>query len=72
MSAAGIISCKITSDCLGGKPLSSLSDLVAKRAKYLNETARYSVGAIAINALISIRAATRRYSGRGKFQVTHG
>ena len=72
MSAA--IRCQIRASCLGSssKPLSALSDLVGKRVKYLGETARYSVGAIAINALQSIKAATRKYSGRGSARVVQG
>ena len=72
MSAA--IRCQIKASCFGSssKPLSALSDLVGKRVKYLGETARYSVGAIAINALQSIKAATRKYSGRGSARVVQG
>lgn len=72
MSAA--IRCQIKTSCLGSssKPLSALSDLVGKRVKYLGETARYSVGAIAINALQSIKAATKTYSGRGSARVVQG
>lgn len=68
------IRCQIRASCLGSnsRPLSALSELVGKRVKYLGETARYSVGAIAINALQSIKTQTRRYSGRGRARVVQG
>ena len=47
----------------------ALGELIEERMKYLGETARYSVGAIAINSLKSIRTATRTYSGRGSAKV---
>lgn len=47
----------------------ALGELINKRMKYLGETARYSVGAIAINALKSIKTATKTYSGRGSAKV---
>ena len=71
---SAVVRCSIRASCLGAssKPLSALSELVGKRVKYLGETARYSVGAIAINALQSIKAATKMYSGRGSARVVQG
>jgi len=64
-----MMKCTIVATTAGDKPLQALADLVEKRSKYLRETVRYSVGAIAIDALKHIRTATRRYSGRGKAKV---
>lgn len=42
-----------------GKTLEQFSKLIANRIKYLNESAKDSIAACAIDALISIRAATK-------------
>ena len=64
-----MIKCEVRASCLGGKPMPALGELIEKRMKYLGETARYSVGAIAINALKSVKTATKTYSGRGSAKV---
>lgn len=64
-----MIKCEVRANCLGGKPMSALGELIEKRMKYLGETARYSVGAIAINALKSVKTATKTYGGRGSAKV---
>ena len=67
-----MIKCEVKASCFGGRPMPAFGELVEKRMKYLGETARYSVGAMAINALKSIKAATRTYSGRGRMAIGHG
>ena len=64
-----MIKCEVRANCLGGKPMSALGELIEKRMKYLGETARYSVGAISINALKSVKTATKTYGGRGSAKV---
>lgn len=60
--------CVITADA-SGKTLQELSKLVGERVKGMKESARYSVGAVAINVLKSVRAATRKRRMGGKVKI---
>lgn len=54
----------VASATYNGQPLAVLSKLIEKRQRWLHETYRQSVSATAINALRSIRAATRTHFGK--------
>ncbi len=54
----------------GDKPLSVLSELIQKRRSILGESAKDAVVATAIDALVSIRAATRTAAGKKKTKPT--
>ena len=56
MSATSVT---ISATCLNGKPLEALERLIAQRQREMGETTSESVIATAINALTSIRAATK-------------
>ena len=56
MSATSVT---MTATCLNGKPLEALERLIAQRQREMGETTSEAVIATAINALSSIRAATR-------------
>lgn len=56
----------ITATYAGNKPLSVLSDLIRKRREILGESAKDAVVATAIDALVSIRAATKTAAGKKK------
>lgn len=56
----------------GGRPLSELQRLLAKRAKQLRETPRDACIATAITVLKSLRPLTKVYKGKKVLVVRNG
>lgn len=52
-----------------GRPLSALADLIGRRMKWMRESAKDAVVATAIDALVSLRALTRRARRPGRPKV---